>query len=229
MIPKAQSSGMTLIELMVALGVATLVFLAGASVFLVVSASLRRQENSLRDAALSALDQMRHDLASSAQVASTNVPVFTATCPDAPEDAPVKANMAFLIGKLPDAEADFSRLEIEQIRYSVVPDGSESDGALIREVSKTWGVDALSPAVSNALLKGVTRFEVAVLADSGWTNSWSSSTRILVPRAARITLGWRHASTSETATVDVFLPAGNPLSTPVKGPKEGRGSKPSGI
>ena len=72
-----------------------------------------------------------------------------------------------------------------------------------------WGADALAPAQSNAVLKDVTAFEVSVLADSNWTNQWKSSPRTLLPAAARIRLDWRTAVTTETATVEIFIPSGN--------------------
>jgi len=215
----AHTSGMTLIELMVSVGVSTLVFLAAVSVYLVVSASLRRQQDKTHNAAASALDQLRHDLASCAQSVSSNMPAFEVACPAHETNAPGLASLAFSTGRIPTPEDDFSRLEIERVRYVVVPapPGGGDEGSLIRETMSLWGPNAFAPAVSNSVMQGVTAFDVSVLPDSTWTNAWKSSARTLFPRAVRIRMDWRRANTSETATVEVFIPAGNPiLATPGK-------------
>ncbi|MEI8120691.1 MAG: type II secretion system protein GspJ [bacterium] len=209
----APPSGMTLIELIVALGVATLVFMSSVSVYLVVTASLRRQQDKTHSAAASALDQLRHDLASCAQSISSNRPAFEVECPAHETNVPGLASLAFSTGRIPSPEDDFSRLEIERVHYGVVPapPGEGDGGTLIRETMTLWGPNAFAPAVSNPVMQGVTAFDVSVLPDSLWTNTWKSTTRTLFPRAVRIRMDWRTAVTSETATVDVFIPAGNPI------------------
>jgi prepilin-type N-terminal cleavage/methylation domain-containing protein len=196
--------GMTLIELLTAISVATLVLVASVSVFLTVSHSLRRQQNDTHGAVRAALDQLRHDLAVCAQAPFTNVPAFLVEYSSPGTNVPGLSGRAFSVGRVPAVEDDFSKLEIERIRYTVQP-----DGRLIRETMTLWGADALAPAQSNAVLKDVTAFEVSVLAESSWTNQWKSSTRTLLPAAARIRLDWRTAVTTETATVEIFIPSGN--------------------
>ncbi len=196
--------GVTLIELLTAISVAMLVLVASVSVFLTVSNSLRRQQNDTHGAAHAVLDQLRHDLAVCAQAPFTNVPAFSVESTSVGTNRPALSVLAFSVGRVPEGEDDFSKLEIGRIRYTIQP-----DGRLIRETMTLWGADALAPAQSNAVMKEVTAFEVSVFAESSWTNQWTSSPRVLLPAAARIRLDWRTAVTTETATVEIFIPAGN--------------------
>lgn len=199
--------GITLIELLVAISVASLVFAASVSVFLVVNSSLRRQQERRHETVAAALDQVRHDLACCAQAPYSNMPPFVLETPPHDTNVPGVCSLAFSIGSIPPPGEDFSRLEIRRIRYGVSP-----DGVLSREIMTLWGTDALAPAQSNAVMGGVTAWEVSALGESGWTNQWKSSARTLFPRAARLRLDWQTATTTETATVEVFIPAGNGLS-----------------
>lgn len=196
--------GMTLIELLVAITVAILVFTASVSVYLAVTSSLRRQQDRRQGTAVAALDQIRHDLACCAQATFSNTPPFSVGTHAAEAGAPGFSSLAFFMGGTPGPEDDFSRFEVKRVQYSV-----SSGGALIRESQTLWGTDALAPATSNVVLEGVMAWEVSVLADSDWTNRWVSSARCLIPRAARLRLDWRTAATTETARVDVFIPAGS--------------------
>lgn len=216
--------GMTLIELLVGISIATVVLIASVSVYLVVTSSLRRQQKNTRETAYAVLEQVRHDLAACAQAPSTNIPPFLLECAATGTNVPVLAALSFSTGTVPEPQDDFSKLEIRRIRYSVVPTSPGQDreegGVLTRETTTLWGTDALAPAVSNPVMSGVTAFDVQVYAGSAWTNEWKSSGGTLMPCAARIRLDWRTATTSETASVEVFIPAGNPVA--------GAGSQTSG-
>jgi type II secretion system protein J len=196
--------GVTLVELLVSISVASLVFAAAVSVYLVVNASLRRQQERHHEEVAAALDLVRHDLAACAQAPFSNMPPFVLECvaPDTNTAGP--CSLAFSIGSIASPEEDFSKLEIRRVRYSVT-----AAGVLMREVQTLWGTDALAPPKSNAVMEGVGAWEVAVLADSDWTNQWTSTPRSLFPRAARLRLDWRTSVTTETASVEVFIPAGN--------------------
>jgi type II secretion system protein J len=196
--------GMTLIELLVAISVATMVFAASVSLYLVITASLLHQQERRNEAGAAALDQIRHDLAGCAQAPFSNLPPFKVESPAHDTNAPGLCFLEFFVGSIPLPEDDFSKLEIHRIRYSV-----SGASVLMRESVSLWGTDALGPATSNGVLEGVTAWEVSVLTESGWTNQWASSARRLFPQAARLRLDWRAASTTETATVEVFIPAGN--------------------
>ena len=201
--------GMTLIELLVSIAIASLVFAASVSLYLTVTDSLGRQKDNPRGRAYPALDQLRHDLTACAQVPSSNVPAFVLECQVLQTNTPGLASLAFSIGSIPGPDDDFSKVEIKRVRYSVVSGDEQSNPVLVREIMTLWGTDALAPAMSNALLDGVVAFNVGALADTEWTNTWKSSGRAVLPRAVRIRLDWKAGNTTETAQVDVFIPAGN--------------------
>ena len=201
--------GMTLIELLVAITVASLVFAVAVSVYLTVTASLRRQQENHPGRADAALDQLCHDLTACAQVPSSNMPAFVLECPILQTNIPGLASLAFSIGSISGPDEDFSKLEIKRVRYSVVRGEDQSDSVLMRETMTLWGTDALAPAISNVVLEGVTAFDVGALSDSEWTNIWKSSGRTMLPRAVRIRLDWMAGTATETACVEVFIPAGN--------------------
>lgn len=205
--------GVTLVELLVAIGVGSLVFMASVSVYLVVTSSLGRQRSSAHDTAYATLDQLRHDLAACAQAPSSNTPVFSVECQLQETNMPGVSSLVFSQGRLPSPDDDFSRLEVIRVRYGVISPASlqEAGGRLIKETMTLWGADAFAPAVTSVMMEGVSAFEVQALAEAGWTNAWSSSARSLYPRAVRIRLDWRTSVTTETATVDVFVPAGNSI------------------
>ena len=214
---------MTLIEIIVAVGVASLVFAAALTIFGVVSRSWRRPLEQRREAAYDALEQIRQDLVVCAQSVSTNLATFEVATPSHDPDAPERSVLAFSTGRIPPSDEDFTHFEVGRIRYSV-QDSGDGGGRLIRESMTLWGQDALAPFMTNALMEGVQAFDVEALPDSSWTNSWKSSDRTLFPHAVRIRLNWQAGSTSETVSVEVFIPAGNPLpGTPEAGSRHGPG------
>lgn len=209
---------MTLIEILVAMSVSLLILFAAVSVYRTMTGSMRRQQNNPQEPAYFALDQLRQDLSQCAQIPATNVPAFVLESQVSDTNAPQISSLAFSIGSLPSMEADFSSLEVTRIRYHFIPVGTDGEGRLMRETMSLWGSNALESAVSNALLEHVTAFEVSVLSAASWTNNWTSSPRILVPRAARLRIDWRTETATETARLDVFIPAGNlvPSGKPMK-------------
>lgn len=226
MMAGAQFRGMTLIELLLATSVASLVLVGAVSVYLVVRTSLNRQHDNRQAVAHAAIDQLRRDLAACAQAPLTNALPFLLESRGSGEGSPALSQLALAIGGFPSPEADFSRLEVTRVSYGVVPAGGDnSAGNLVRETVTLWGPEAMAPAVSNVVMEEVAGFEVAVFEGAGWTNSWKSSVRTLFPRAARIKLGWRAGATTETATVDIFIPAGNPVAVP--SPPRGAGTGPA--
>jgi hypothetical protein len=201
---------MTLIEILIAVSVSTLIMGVALSVYLTLSASLLRQTNTRIDDVAVALDSLRHDLACCVQVSFSNTPAFEVqTVPDG-DGSSAPSTLALCAANLPSGEAEFARMEVKHIRYALRPDGDKQ--LLQRESVTLWGAEAFASPVSNALLKGVSRFELSVLDNAGWTNRWSSRPNRPLPRAARIRLDWESARTTETASIVVFIPAGNSLS-----------------
>lgn len=204
-------SGMTLIEIIIAVGVASLVFTAAVSVYLVVSRSLHRPLEQRRETAYAVLESLRHDLIACAQSESTNMAACEVSCPAHGTNEPGRSTVAFTVGRIPGQEEEFTHFETARIRYFLVASTDTPGLMLMRETMTLWGAEAMADAVSNAVMEGVTGFEVSALADGNWTNSWKSSARTLFPGAVRVRLDWTAGATSETARVELFIPVGNPI------------------
>lgn len=203
---------MTLIEILIAISVSTIIVGVALSVYLTLSASLRRQIDTRLDNAALALDSLRHDLVSCSQVSFSNTPVFELQTTVGDGDIPPESKLTLCGGSLPRDTVDFSRMEVKRIRYSLQPDGDTGGRvSLLRESLTLWGAEALAPPESTVILKGVHRFEVQVMEGSGWTNQWPARLNRPFPRAARVRLDWASARTTETASIVVFIPAGNSL------------------
>ncbi len=199
---------MTLVEILVAMAVSALVLLAAVAVYWTLMESLRRQQISRQNPAYAALEQVRLDLSQCAQVPSTNMPTFVLESQFRGSNIPQISSIAFSAGSLSSPDAPFSNLEVSRIRYTVIA-AKAGEGMLIRETMNLWGSNALAPAVSNAILEHVTAFEVSVLSGGGWTNNWISTPRMLLPGAARVRMDWQNEALAETASLEVFIPAGN--------------------
>jgi type II secretion system protein J len=210
-------TGMTLIEILVAISVSTIIMGIALSAYLTLSASLRRQADTRLDDALVALDNMRHDLASCSQASFSNTPIFEVRTTGGNDETSPLSALSFCSVSLPPKANDLSRMEVHRIRYTLQP-SRDTGGTqtLTRESLTLWGAEALASPVSNAVLKGVSRFEVQVMEGSGWTNQWTSRLNRQVPRATRVRLDWEAARTTETASIVIFIPAGNNLSPQAK-------------
>jgi type II secretory pathway component PulJ len=201
---------MTLIEILIAISVSTLIAGVALSVYLTLSASLRRQTDTRLDDAAAALDSLRHDLVSCTQAAFSNTPVFEVRTTG---ESPPLSTLALCGANMSPGNGDFSRMEVTRIRYTLHADNEQGTlQTLQREMTTLWGAEALAPPVSNTVLKGVSRFELSVMDASGWTNQWMSRPNRALPLAAKVRLDWGTARTTETASIVVFIPAGNTLS-----------------
>lgn len=210
--PHIGPCGVTFVELLIAISVSTLVLAVAVSVYITLSAGLRRQDPSRLTEAAATLDMLRHDLATCLPVAFSNVPAMEldAATPGAAEEAP--ATLTFCNGNPAPPEGEFNRIDVRRVRYALQAGAEASTPtALQREELMLWGAQALGAPVSNRLMSAVSRFDVAVLDGDTWTNHWVSQPARPLPRAARIRLDWVTARTTETATIVVFIPAGNPV------------------
>ena len=209
--------GMTLIEILVAISISALIMGVALSVYVTVLGSLRRQNDARWDSAASTLDALRHDLVSCVPASFSNAPAFQVdqtsvdqtSVDQTLDDDRALSTLSFCTGDLKEGEEDFARLEIRRNRYSVQPGSPATNQALVRETVTLWGAEALGTPSSNELMNAVSRFEVNVLDGDTWTNQWQSKPNHLLPRAARVRLEWATGHTTETASIVVYIPAGN--------------------
>lgn len=208
------SNGMTLIEIMVALSVSTLILTVALSIYFTFSNSLRRLGDPLHREMTIALDTLRHDIASSVQASFTNSPTCELESEPVGLDDRFRSTLTFHIAQSPSGEQSLPQMTIAKLRYSLQNNSPGIGSSLVRESVTLWGPEAMSPPVSNALCHHMSSFEVRVLDKEGWTNRWKSTPGHLLPRAARIRMDWQGAHTTETASLVVFIPAGNSFPAP---------------
>jgi prepilin-type N-terminal cleavage/methylation domain-containing protein len=72
-----RQAGMTLVEILVALSVSSLILVAAVAVYRTMTTSIRRQQAQRLEPAHAVLDQLRQDLSQCAQVPSSNSPAFS--------------------------------------------------------------------------------------------------------------------------------------------------------
>lgn len=210
-------SGMTLIEILVALSVSTMVLTIALSIYFTFSGSLLRIGDPQHQATTIAIDSLRHDLAASVQAAFTNDPTFELTAEPIGLEGRFRSTLTFHTAHSPPGDQGLPQMTISRLCYGVQDDSTNPAGAsLVRESVTLWGPEAMAPPVSNTALHGIAEFQVSVLDRNGWTNRWKSTPGHLVPRAARIKLDWTGAHTTETASLVVFIPAGNSIAAPAR-------------
>jgi type II secretory pathway component PulJ len=206
---------MTLVEILVALSVSTLVLAIALSIYYTFSSSFRDAGNPLSRQATLAVDTLRHDLASCLQLSFSNNPTFELESEPSGLDGRFRSTLVFHVALSPPGDQGVPRMTIQRLAYSLQENPSNpADSALVRESVTVWGPDAMAAPVSNAALVGVSHFEVSVLDQKGWTNRWKSTRTSIIPRAARISFDWQTPRTNESVAIVVFIPAGNGIPAP---------------
>ena len=210
-------SGMTLIEILVALSVSTLVLTVALSIYFTFAGSFRRLGDPRHREITTALDSIRHDLTSSLQAAFTNDPTFDLESVPVGLEGRFQSTLTFHTANIPPGDQSLPKMTITRLCYRLQDNPLAPPAAtLFRESVTLWGPDAMAQPVSNALIHDVLGFEVKVLDSNGWTNRLKSTTAHLVPRAARVRLDWQGARATETASLIVFIPAGNNIPAPAR-------------
>jgi len=205
-------SGMTLIELILAIAIASLVITLVFSVYRTVSVTMQGQDERRRgaDAVADAVRQIARDLACTFAPKSDNTCKFTL---EKEASAPEAARLSFCTALLPAGETDLRWCELHRVTYRVGAD-SKSETALFRENQPLAGPGAFAPPVTNVLASDVESFRVSVYDGAEWNDEWSS-VDAACPRAARIELTVRHGSGTKTFQTEVLIPVGNPVTTTV--------------
>lgn len=203
---------MTLIELILAIAIASLVITLVFSVYRTVSLTMQGQDERRRgtDVAAAAVRKIAHDLA------CTFAPKSDETCKFILEkDASLlaAARLSFCAAIMPDKETDLRWFELHRVAYRV---GTDSNNAVVlfRENQPLAGPGAFAPPVTNVLASDVESFRVSVYNGSEWNDEWSSADAVC-PRAARIELTARIGSGTKSFQTEVLIPVGNPVTSTV--------------
>lgn len=203
---------MTLIELILAMAIASLVITLVFSVYHTVSLTMQGQDERRRgaDAVADAVRQIAHDLACTFAPKSDETCTFTLEKDTSPLAA---ARLSFCATVMPDTETDLRWFELHHVAYRVGAD-SKNALALFRENQSLAGPGAFAPPITNVLASDVESFRVSVYNGSEWNDEWSSADAAC-PRAARIELTARVGSGTKSFQTEVLIPVGNPVTSTV--------------
>ncbi|MFH0954370.1 MAG: type II secretion system protein GspJ [Verrucomicrobiota bacterium] len=213
--PPAGRSGMTLIELLLAIVIAVLVAALVFSVYHVVSVTLQGQQARRRgpDAAARALEQLARDLECTYAVPGDDTTKLSVSAGGGESGA--ESDLSFCTAILPEGETDLRWFEIQRVRYRVTAEAAGH--VLLRESQALAGPGAAAPPVTNTLAEGIERFRVAVYDGSGWKGSWPEPgpDSPTCPRAARLEIEASSGSGTRGFQTEVFIPAGNVITSAV--------------
>lgn len=213
--------GFTLIELMTAIAVSTLVVAVALSLYLTITASLRRQIDSRREEAQQALDVVRRDLACALPTAVTSAPPFALDVVADEFQASSNADLTLTTATLDAPEAPLAQMQVWRVRYRLIAaPPPATDAMLVREAERLDAPSDSTASPTTTLFRSAALFQVNVLAGATWANRWKPTSRDPVPPAVNISLGWQGAWTTETATAWTVIPAALVLPNPSR-PKPG--------
>ena len=220
--------GYTLIELMTAIAISTLVVAVAVSLYLTINASLRRQTDSRREEALQALDAVCRDMACALPTAATSAPPFALDVVADDFTASSNADLTLTTATLDTPETPLAQLQVWRVRYRLVPaPPPAAEAALVREAMRLDMPLDRTTSPTTTLFRGAASFEVNVLAGMTWVNRWKPTAREPVPGAANVHLGWQGAVTTEAATAWTVIPAALTLPNPSR-PKSTAAPPPAG-
>jgi type II secretion system protein J len=205
-------SGMTLIELLLAIAIAALVITLVFSIYRTVSVTMQGQDERRRgaDAAADAVQRIARDMACTFAPKSDNQCSFTLEKDTLP---PAASKLSFCAAVMPEGQTDLRWFELHRVAYRVGAD-SKDVVVLFRENQPLVGPGAFAPPVTNVLARDVESFRVTAYDGSEWADEWSSGD-MACPRAARIELTVRYGSGTKTFETEVLIPVGNSVTSTV--------------
>jgi len=224
-----RSHGFTLIELLTAIVVSTLVVAVALSLYLTITASLRRQVASRREEALQALDVVRRDLACALPTSVTSSPPFALVVDAGALGASSNSDLTLTTATLDAPETPLAQMQVWRVRYRLVAtETPEADAMLVREAVRLDAQSYAKASATNTLFRGAASFQVNVLAGTAWAGCWTPTASQPVPGAANVQLGWHGAWTTETATAWTVIPAALTLPGPSHQPANAPPAAPPG-
>lgn len=218
---------LTLIELLVAMGIAVLL---AAVVFAIYAGALRTLDSQTRwraDAypSAAALDALALDLSSAVVPwGITNPPFVLAPSPDGGDGIRLHLFSAKPMSAAPRIAAQTQDMSvagrearayaIQEIYYSLSASNAAGTNGLIR----TWAAfrtGAADGVASNGdIWQSVRAIRLEVFNGKSWTNAWGGGTNAFLPQAARVMLTVGDESVNRRIASEVLIPAGRRIAPP---------------
>jgi type II secretory pathway component PulJ len=201
----ARGSGFTLLELMLSVGLASLVILLVLALAYTVSRAVneRQVRRTGPVAMLRAMDQMTRDLMNHFPAAGYDQGGFTLEN-DPPLRGHAVSRLTFCSATAAPVDTDPRWFELTQVAYFLELEPREP-GRLVRTRQPLVGPGALQSPARDVLAEGIDGLEVEILRGDEWTGEWTGKPAESGPSAARITL---HPASGKTYTIEILIPSG---------------------
>jgi len=212
--PSLPKSGLTLIELLMALAIAVLLV---GTVFLVYATALNtiRTQASWREnlePAEDALDVLQRDILCSLIPRNiTNLP-FVLHPADAGQ--PDTLSLRMFTTRPGEGSNDWRTYGIQDVEYSVRAQNSTTSYTLVRQCHPFRTATGAADPAEETLLQSLAEMQILVYDGNEWTNAWETPAQI--PQAARITFILQLPSGRRTLATETLIPAGHKIKAPTK-------------
>ncbi len=206
-----QRHGFTLVELLVALVIATLIAVAIVALYGTATRTVTDQAARARGphAASAALDALADDLARAVLNASISNEFFVLETD--PVSRPTDASAQLSFCTLDPAEGgDPDWAGTRRVTYRVEGDEAQAT-ALVRIHQPLTGPGSIDGALTNVLVPGATTFRVELFDGREWRSNWvGKAGDELRPRSARVSVG---SPAWPDQTAELFIPAGHSVTS----------------
>lgn len=196
---RCRRSGVTLIELLLALVIATLVVALAFSIHRTTSRAVQGQQARAQGApaASRALEQLRGDLAASIFPADDDACLFSVGTTNG------AATLSFCSLQLPEDEADPKWSRAMRVEYRV-----EAGTQLARVVTALLGPGSIDGAATNVLVGDLDTFRVEAYDGTDWLDVWPGETSQSEPRprAVRVEIASARFKGKTSWQSEFFIP-----------------------
>ncbi len=215
-------SGFTLIELMLAIGIAVLLVVLLFSLYrsLVRTVDDQHARRQGGVALAQAIHEVGRDLTSSVAVPGHESAAFRLSTGTQPGGEAATLSFATTrYREAPDGSADLRWFDIVEVEYRLET-RPQTRGRLIRSERSLFGPEALQPARNETLVNGIAHFSVRILVEDEWLDEWTQEMEDdtwpeVWPQAARIELrGDDQVRGTREQVLKVLIPVGIEVKSP---------------
>lgn len=206
--PRTSSqAGLTLIEVLLAVVIASLVLTLVFSMYHAATRTVESQQQRRAgpDATAAAIDQAARELACAFGQGDDEKCRFLLAWRESPEGR--TAELSFATPLPANGETDLRWNTLARIAYRVATD-ERNERWLTREVQPLSGPGADLPPQTNFVVRGVVQFTVSVFDGSAWVADWPVPDLPICPQAARLELTVQERSGPRTFKTEVMIPGG---------------------
>ncbi|MFH0908061.1 MAG: type II secretion system protein GspJ [bacterium] len=194
---RSPCSGVTLIELLLALVIASLVVAIVFSIYRTTSRAVQGQQERAQGApaAARALEQLRADLTSSFFPAEDDGCAFSIS------ETNGSTTLSFCSLQLAEGEADPKWSRAMHIEYRI-----EAASQLVRVVTASVGPGSVDGSGTNVLLGNLDTFRVEAYDGADWLDTWPGETAEAQPHAVRVELASARFKGKTSWQSEFFIP-----------------------